>query len=67
MTKEEKDAITDAIREVIESSATKETDAEKKRRIMAITNTTERQKAIRENIGLFSGDLLIGGKKIEDI
>ena len=68
MTERQKNEIvSEVIRGITEANTPKESDAEKRRRIMEITNTVERQRAIRENIGLFSGSILIGGKKIEEL
>ena len=65
--KQKAEIINEVIKGIVDANAPKETNEEKKRRIKQITNPVERQRAIRENIGLFSGDILIGGRKIEEL
>lgn len=65
--KQRTEIVNGVVKGIMDANTPRESDAEKKCRIMGITNTIERQRAIRENIGLFSGDVLIGGKKIEDL
>lgn len=66
MTEQDKREITETIKGIIEANAPKETNADKRRRILAIKDTTKRQKAIRENMELFAGVYTIGGKKSEE-
>jgi hypothetical protein len=63
MTEQEKKEITEVIQGIIENNAPRETNAEKRSRILAIRDRAQRQKAIRENMELFAEVCAIGGKK----
>lgn len=66
MTEQEKKEITEAIQGIIDNNAPRESNAEKRKRILSIRDRAQRQRAIRENMELFAGVCVIGGKKSEE-
>lgn len=51
----DREELKNMMRDAINESAPKETDAQRKARIMSIKDSIQRQKAISENMDLFRG------------
>lgn len=66
MTKDEKQEIAEIMQGVIESNKPRESNADKRRRILAIKDRGARQRAIRENMDAFVDGMIVGGAKIEN-
>lgn len=66
MTKDEKQEIAEIMQGIIENNRPKETNADKRRRILNIKDRGARQKAIRENMDAFADGMILGGVKIEN-
>lgn len=66
MTEKEKQEISEIMQGVIESNKPRESNADKRRRILAIKDRGSRQQAIRENMDAFADGMILGGAKIEN-
>ncbi len=66
MTEKEKQEIGEIMQGIIESNKPRESNADKRRRILAIKDKGARQKAIRENMDAFADGMILGGVKIEN-
>lgn len=66
MTKDEMKEISEIMQGIVESNKPKETNADKRRRILAIKDRGARQQAIRENMDAFVDGMFVGGVKIEN-
>lgn len=66
MTKDEIKEIGEIMQGIIESNKPRESNADKRRRILAIKDRGSRQQAIRENMDAFADGMILGGVKIEN-
>ena len=62
MKENEKTELKEIIREAIEENV-RESDVDKRRRILETRDRMERQRLIRENMDLFASTHVIGGRK----
>lgn len=61
MTEQERQEMLEVIQEAMDANKPKETDADRRARIMAIKNPVERQREIEKNLDAFSGMIHQGG------
>lgn len=66
MTKDEKQEIAEIMQGIIENNKPRESNADKRRRILNIKDRGARQQAIRENMDAFADGMILGGAKIEN-